>query len=235
MKELWYEAVITFAREKYKMANVVYLKGARNVEVQKRRLTLGDLVMLECSDMKLANKLKVLKVLNIPEQETRMVVSILEIIAQIHKEYPGIEIQNLGEKDIIVTYENKTSSPIYWHWLKAVFVVLITFVGSAFSVMTFHHDVGVSDLFAQIYEFTMGTPSDGFTLLEAAYSIGLVIGILVFFNHFGGKRFSVDPTPIEVEMRLYENDLQTTLIETYSRKGKELDVDQTDSAGSYRN
>ncbi len=30
---------------------------------------------------------------------------------------------------------------------------------------------------------------------------------------------------MEVEMRLYENDIQTTLIEDYSRKEKELDVD----------
>ena len=68
--------------------------------------------------------------------------------------------------------------------------------------------------------------SDGFTVIELFYSIGIIIGILVFFNHFGKKRFTVDPTPIEVEMRLYENDLQTTLIEDYSRKEQELDAGQ---------
>ncbi|WP_455055389.1 hypothetical protein [Merdimonas faecis] len=40
---------------------------------------------------------------------------------------------------------------------------------------------------------------------------------MVFFNHFGKSKVSVDPTPLEVEMRLYENDIQTTLIENYSR------------------
>ena len=88
-------------------------------------------------------------------------------------------------------------------------------------------------MFGQIYEQLTGTVSDGFTVLELTYSIGLVIGILTFFNHFGKKRFSVDPTPMEVEMRLYENDIQTTLIENISRKGKELDVD-ANSTGSHR-
>ena len=66
------------------------------------------------------------------------------------------------------------------------------------------------------------------------YSIGIIIGILVFFNHFGRKRFSVDPTPMEVEMRLYENDIQTTLVENYSRKGKEVDVGTTDIVRNHR-
>ena len=73
-----------------------------------------------------------------------------------------------------------------------------------------------------------GQQSSGYTMLEICYSIGIALGILIFFNHFGKKRFSVDPTPMEVEMRLYENDIQTTLIENYSRKGKEVDVDTTD-------
>ena len=56
--------------------------------------------------------------------------------------------------------------------------------------------------------------------------MGLTIGILIFFNHFGKRKFTVDPTPMEVEMRLYENDIQTTLIEDFARKEKEMDVDK---------
>ncbi len=99
--------------------------------------------------------------------------------------------------------------------------------------MAFNNDVDTSKLFSQIYELLTGQKSDGFTILELTYSIGLVIGILTFFNHFGKKKFTVDPTPMEIEMRLYENDIQTTLIETYSRKEKELDVG-TGSNGGHR-
>ena len=100
--------------------------------------------------------------------------------------------------------------------------------------MSFNNDVSITNLFSQIYELVTGTKSDGFTVLELTYSIGISIGILIFFNHFGKKRFTVDPTPIEVEMRLYENDLQTTLIENISRKGRELDVGQSGSSGGHR-
>ena len=66
--------------------------------------------------------------------------------------------------------------------------------------------------------------TDGFSVLEVTYSIGLAIGILIFFNHFGKKRFTVDPTPMEIQMRLYENDIQTTLVENAARQKKELEV-----------
>ena len=100
--------------------------------------------------------------------------------------------------------------------------------------MAFNNDVDVSRLFNQIYEWMTGQQSSGYTMLEICYSIGIAFGILIFFNHFGKKRFSVDPTPMEVEMRLYENDIQTTLIENYSRKGKEVNVDTTDIVSNHR-
>ena len=68
--------------------------------------------------------------------------------------------------------------------------------------------------------------TDGFSVLEVTYSIGLAIGILIFFNHFGKKRFTVDPTPMEIQMRLYENDIQTTLVENAARQKKELEVEK---------
>lgn len=120
------------------------------------------------------------------------------------------------------------------HVVKAVFVALLTFAGSAFAIMAFNNDASVSDLFAQVYEFVMGSKSDGFTIMEASYSVGITVGILVFFNHFGKKRFTVDPTPLEVQMRVYENEIQTTLVENASRKGAEMDVGKADYAGNPR-
>ena len=140
----------------------------------------------------------------------------------------------MGETDFFVTYEEKQTAGGMVHWIKAAFVTVISFVGAAFSIMAFNNDVDTTKIFNQIYELVTGEPSSGFTILELTYCIGLVIGILTFFNHFGKKKFTVDPTPMEVEMRLYENDIQTTLVENYSRKGKELDVGTANSTGNHR-
>lgn len=215
--------------------DTVYLKGDRNVEVQKMDVTLGDIVAMECSNKELIPKLKTLKILKIPDQKKqRMVISILKIIACIHEKYPGLEVQNMGEQDIIITYEEQKTPGIAWHVIKTAIVVLITFFGAAFSIMAFNNDVSTAKLFSQIYEFVTGEVSDGLTMLEISYSVGITVGILVFFNHFGKKRFTVDPTPMEVQMRLYENDIQTTLVEDASRREQELDVGKSNHISSHR-
>lgn len=220
------------------MRETIYVKADRNVEVTKPDVTIGEVLKLECTNQKILERICNLRLLEFrnPEDKNkdRVAVSILKVISAIHEIYPDVEIQNMGESDFIITFEKQKTTGGIEHILKAVFVVLISFTGAAFSIMSFNNDVDIKKIFAQIYELTTGMQSDGFTVIEFTYSIGIIIGILVFFNHFGKKKFTVDPTPIEVEMRLYENDLQTTLIEDYSRKGTEADVDTKSYSGSDR-
>ena len=218
-------------------SETVYIKADRNVEVTKPEVTLGDVLKIECSNPNMVPKLNTLKLLKFhhtdKKHQNRTAVSILRVIQCIHEQYPNIDVQNMGETDFIVTYEEQQTAEGAVHYMKAAVVVVISFIGAAFSIMAFNNDVDTTKMFSQIYELFTGNKSDGFTILELTYCIGLVIGILTFFNHFGKKKFSVDPTPMEVEMRLYENDIQSTLIETYSRKEKELDVG-ANSTGSHR-
>lgn len=213
----------------------IYIKGDQNVEVQAKDVTLGDIVTMECTDSNVAAKLKSLKMIKISgEKKQRYVVSILKLIEKMHEVYPNLTVQNLGPADIIVTYEPVQKKNQVLEWGKTILVLLITFFGAAFSIMAFNNDVDTPRLFNQIYQQIMGVQKSGFTIMELTYSIGVVIGILVFFNHFGKKKFTVDPTPMEVEMRLYENDIQTTLIENCSRRGQELDVGKGSASGGNR-
>ena len=206
-------------------STTLYLKADMNVEVSKQNILLGDLLNMECSDKAILMKVKTLRILKIREEkEQRYVISVLKIIACIHEQYPRLEIQNLGETDMIVTYEDQKTPSYAWHLTKTAFVTAVTFCGAAFSIMAFNNDVDVTKLFDQIYHLVTGNKPGGITILEIAYSAGLMIGILIFFNHFGKRRFTVDPTPMEVQMRVYENDIQTTLIENAARKEKEIDV-----------
>lgn len=212
---------------------IVYIKGEMNTEVYERNVTLEDILEIESTDRTLENKIKKISILTIPKKgQHRFVVSVLKIIECINQAYPDVEVRNEGEKDLIITYEEDKLQNIFLQAGKVCIIAGITFLGAAFSIMSFNNDISITKLFGQIYELLMGQPSNGFTILEFTYSIGIIVGILVFFNHFGKKKFSVDPTPIEVEMRNYEKDIESTIIENYSRKGQELDVGQTSASGN---
>lgn len=217
-------------------SGTIYIKADRNTKVNKKSVTLGDVLKTECTNPAMLAKIRTMHLLTFHhtdnKKSNRTVVSVLKVIQKIHETYPDVTVENLGEADFIVTYEEQDGKGGIWHILKITAVVLTSFFGAAFSTMAFNNDVGVTKMFGQIYELLTGKESNGFTVLEFTYCIGIVIGIIVFFNHFGKKRISVDPTPMEVEMRLYENDIQTTLVETYARKEKELDVDKGCHAGN---
>ncbi len=201
--------------------DTLYLKIDQNVQVHDERVTLGDIAQLECSNKEIENRVKTLRLPNATENKPgRHVVSVMEVIMEIHREYPSLEVNNIGESDFIITYEKTTQPSQTWAWIKTIFVCLLAFFGAAFTIMTFNNDVDLPKLFSQLYEQLTGNTSDGFTILELTYSIGVGIGILLFFNHFAGRKITSDPTPMEVEMRLYEDDVNTTLIESSSRDPK---------------
>lgn len=203
--------------------HTLYIKGEKNKELAKTEVLLGDVLSMECTDQTVVSRLKTVKLLR-GSLKKRYVVSILEVISRIHEIYPNLTVENMGETDLIITIEDQKKNGKLIPFLKSVFVLLVTFIGAGFSIMSFNNDVDVPKLFNQIYFLVTGNRSDGFGILELTYCIGMSVGILLFFNHFGKRRFTVDPTPMEVEMRTYEEEIEMTLIDEYSRKKEEKDV-----------
>ena len=101
---------------------------------------------------------------------------------------------------------------------------MVCFCGAAFAIMTFNNDASVTDVFREIYRLVLGQEAGDFTILELSYSIGLAAGVLLFFNHFSKWKLNTDPTPLEVEMRLYEDSISKTLIQNDGRKESGVDV-----------
>lgn len=207
---------------------VLYLKADERIEVRVPQVTMDMVAQLECSNKKMLERIKHLPVVEFQEHHyRRTVISILKLYEQIHEIYPTLQIENLGACDLIVAYENQKTPSKAFHLVKALLVSITAFIGAAYSIMAFSNDADILEIFDLLYELIVGTEATGYTVLEASYSVGLVFGILIFFNHFGKKKLTADPTPMEIEMRLYEQDIQTTLVQNYARKGAELDVGDT--------
>lgn len=209
---------------------ILHLKIGRNTVVWDRQVRLSDIADMECTDETALRQLKQKKIYTFREdtgsrKNQLVVVSVLKIMEQIHKDYPELEISNEGETDFIIEY---VPFPEKREWVtitKTIVLCMLIFCGAAFTIMAFNNDVGVGDVFAKFYHQVTGIESDGVTELEICYSIGLSFGILIFFNHVGRKKITHDPTPIQIEMRKYESDLDTAFIENAGRKGHSIDVD----------
>lgn len=203
----------------------IYIKAEQNAEMQTEDVYLKDIAKLTCSDEHILAKVKAIKLHRFKKDAPkRQVISLLKIIEEIEKICPDADVQSVGEAAVMVEYINVNRHKGPLQAAKLIFVAMVSFFGTSFTIMAFHNDIGINDVFTKIYEMVMGRQGDGYGILELAYSLGLAIGIIVFFNHIGGRRITKDPTPIEVEMRIYEEDVNKALIETADREGKTIDV-----------
>lgn len=210
----------------------VYVKIDQNVLVYDRNVTLGDIASLTSSNEAMLRQLKQKKIYTFPENSKegsqkikRKVFSVLKIVELIHEDYPNAEVDNEGETDFIIEYKKDPTEKKGLEVAKIAVLCVLIFFGAAFTIMSFNNDIGITELFGKFYYQVMGVPSNGMTELEISYCIGISIGIIVFFNHFGKKKITPDPTPIQVEMRKYEQDSDTAYIENSGRGGREIDVD----------
>ena len=208
------------------MANTVLnLKAKQNAEVMQERVCVKDIASVYCADKAVCAKARALKIYQFGEKDRkRQVISVLKVIEQIESQCQGVSVESLGENDILIELVNVDEHKGFLQWLKLTFVAAVSFFGTGFTIMAFHNDISVNKIFSHVYELVMGYPSDGYSILEVSYSIGLAAGIILFFNHIGGRRITKDPTPIEVEMRVYETDVNKALIETADREGKSIDA-----------
>lgn len=203
------------------MSEILYIQTEKNVEVQSPEIYLQDVAKLTCKDSKVLNRNKVRKVFSIPNGEPgRYVVSAVDLVHAIAKEEPNVDITHIGEANLVVTYEKAKHQQKWYSWLKTLLVCVLTFFGGAFSIMTFNTDVDTANLFSKIYTQFTGEIATGPTILEFTYSVGIGIGVVFFFNHFGKGKLMQDPTPVEVQMRLYEDDVNKTLIADKNRSKK---------------
>lgn len=230
--------------------DIVYIKLERNSKVTDKIVRLSDVGKVQAGNEKLALGLRNLVIADLNECSRRIqnnpnvsqkdkaenenevrkgkehyVFSVLKVIERINKKYPNVEVVNLGETEFIVEYKKSFEKSKKAEMIKVIFTCLFIFFGSAFTIIGFNNDVEVKKVFEQVYELTMNVKPNGVTVIELSYSIGLAFGIIVFYNHVGNKRFSMDPTPIQVQMRLYEKDLDECVVKQQERKGKTIDVD----------
>lgn len=197
----------------------IYIKVHKNIEVSNKKICIGELCKTYCSDCEIKNKVEKIVFCTIeahPKAKVRYAFSVIDIVEKITSQLDGVNIVNMGENDFIIDYIDETSKskPVKKakNFVRILVISIIMLFGSAYAIMAYNNDVGITEIYEKIYEIFIGNSGNNTNVLEITYSIGLTLGIVVFYNHFGRKRFTSDPTPLEVEMNDYEDQIDDTLI-----------------------
>lgn len=204
------------------MSRKVYLCLKENVIINNEDVKIADVAEVYCNDEKIAKKIKELEILHFNKLPNKTVISVIEIIQRIEDSFKDLNVVNLENANVIVQYKHqKKSSNLFLELAKVAVISLVVFFGAAFAIMSFNEDVSTGSLFKKVYELISGNESDGKTLIEASYSVGLGFGIFVLYGHLWKMRITDDPSPIEVEASKYEKDINATIV---SNSNKEEDA-----------
>lgn len=204
----------------------IYLKADIHSLVTNEKVYLRDIAKIEGVGEDTLQRIKDIELYEFGASPKKQmaVFSVLKVIELIHKNFPDLDIEPLGEEDFIVEYKGRKTDKVWLEKIKLVAICVITFFGAAFTIMAFNNDISINGVFERFYLQMVGIQKSQVTELEICYSVGIALGILIFFNHVGRKKITPDPTPIQVELRKYENDMNETFIVNASRKGHSEDV-----------
>jgi stage V sporulation protein AA len=203
----------------------IYIRMRNRVHVSPNKtITLQDVAQI-VANKSIINNLKAMQIYQIDKKDKSIVVlDVMKIVEQIHGIFPELEVQSIGPAQTIVeiVYQKKKLAPMYF-----IFVWLLLFFGAALAIMNFHEDVSMREVHQRIYFIITGEETKYPLLLQIPYSLGLGIGMVLFFNHLFRKRLNEEPSPLEVEMHNYQLDLDQYVI-VHENKESVKNIDDAD-------
>ncbi|MDK8192498.1 stage V sporulation protein AA [Paenibacillus sp. UMB7766-LJ446] len=189
----------------------VYVRLRSRIRIQRgRSVKLGDVAHLLTSPEEQERKLLELELLRPgPEDGNLILIDILQIIPQIRRVLPDVTVELIGSGHTLVEVVVGSGKPS-----KSLFILvwLLLFFGSALTIMNFHADVNMQEVQIRIVEMITGRRDEHPYLFQVAYSIGIGFGMAVFFNHLFKKKWNEEPTPLEVEMFLYQQNVDKYVV-----------------------
>ena len=159
-----------------------------------------------------------LVVYEVPTSEHLIVLDVFDVVKKIAQRYPLLQVEAVGNTDTVLEVKRKSRSVPR---LAVLCVWLLLFVGSGLAIINFHTDVSMPEVHQRLYYLLTGRHTERPLWIQIPYSLGIGIGMLLFFNHLFKHRFNEEPSPLEVEMNLYQENIDRHIVRHEKSKGND--------------
>ncbi|NLI59827.1 MAG: hypothetical protein GX375_00150 [Clostridiales bacterium] len=140
-------------------------------------------------------------------------IDAVEIIEIVRQAIPSVSVFSVGEKQVSIYVDRigesrKVDLKVF---VKVAISSLLLFVGSGLALMYFHADVNMHEVHEVLITAVTGEESISPYWINIPYSIGIGLGIALFFGLFPDKKRVKHPDPLEIEMHKYQMDVESYL------------------------
>jgi stage V sporulation protein AA len=200
------------------MSDVLFLRLRKRLAVKPESvITLGDICQLYWDGVRedALGRMPVYQVR--PEDGELLIIDIMQVVRKLRTMYPDLPLEIQGAPQVIVEVQHprKAANPFL-----VALVWLILFIGSGLAIMNFHTDVSMPQVHQRIFYLITGQTSQQPLWLQIPYSVGIGLGMVLFFNHIFEKRITEEPSPLEVELFLYQQNLDQYYIQNENKENQ---------------
>ncbi|MBB6455304.1 stage V sporulation protein AA [Salirhabdus euzebyi] len=192
------------------MGDQIYIRLKNKINIPKdEKILLKDIAYLSANE-NWKNLLEKSFIYQVKKEDKNIVVfDIFTVIEKLKDQHPNLEFQPVGPNQTIAVLSEFTKKP---NFLVVSFIWLLLFIGAAMAIMNFHYDVSMQEVQQRLHYMLTGQENKYPFWLQIPYSIGLGLGMILFFNHVFKKRINEEPSPLEVEMHNYQQNLDQYVI-----------------------
>lgn len=175
---------------------------------------IKDIGKVYCKDIKVKKDIENLVVFKRKSEEDWDYIDDIKIIKSILEYNPDLDINLMGASEVIIEIKSKEKANQLFEVLKIAFVSILLFFGAAIAIINFHEDVNMLKSLEKIYFTFTGIQDKNPKIMTIPYSIGLGIGVLVFFNRVisSSKRRKKEPGPMEIQLYLYDGEMEQLIL-----------------------
>lgn len=186
--------------------NRVYVRMRKRIKAkQNEEIKLSDIAFVQAEES-IKEKFETTPIHTISKKDGEyLVIEGFILLSILHKIFPEIDFELIGPTETIIEVESRTFKPSI---ILVIVVWIVLFIGTAMSIMNFHFDVSMPEVHQTIHYIFTGEKTEQPLWLQIPYSIGLGIGMILFLNHWFKKRINEEPSPLEIELFKYEQDIE---------------------------
>jgi stage V sporulation protein AA len=193
----------------------IYMQTKNPINIEKSgRVLIKDLVNI-VADKEIKNEIGNIEMVRIDIKDKKhIVIPIISLVEKIKNIYPGLNIHVIGEDKILLKINTiQKNKNKFLELIKVLIVCSILFLGAALAINHFHADVDMGKAHSDIYKLITGKENQRPLLLQIPYSIGLGIGMTIFFYKISPKSTSNEPSPLEIELYLYNQNIEQYMLD----------------------
>lgn len=187
------------------------------------KIIVNDLADVYCSEKQLKAEVENTIIYETKDNEDWKVISSITIIEKIIKKNPNLDIEIIGSDEVLIEIKTREKERKIFIFLKVTVVFILVFFGAGFTIMNFHTDVDMEETMRIINQSLTGNNDSNPLLLTISYSIGLGLGVIIFFNRMisRSQRRKKEPGPMEIELYNYDKEMEEYILNEINKLSEE--------------